>query len=132
MGAFLPCLAEFCFVLFDCSPLEANSFLKRKWRKGGSREGGVGRELGGVEGSETVARIHCMRKECIFNKKERKTALRFLLEKNLVKYFYKNMLLANMNVFAVHNKSSLFLLLEFFQFTHLIITILPCTSNTQI
>lgn len=54
------------------------------------------------------------------------------IRKNLVKYFYKKILLANVNVFVVHNKSLLFLLLEFFQFTHLIITILPCTSNTQI
>lgn len=54
------------------------------------------------------------------------------IRKNLVKYFYKKILLANVNVFVVHNKSLLFLLLKFFQFTHLIITILPCTSNTQI
>lgn len=54
------------------------------------------------------------------------------IRKKLVKYFYKKILLASMNVFVVHNKSSLFLLLEFFQIIHLIITILPYTSNTQI
>lgn len=92
----------------------------------------MGRELGGVEGSETVARMHCMRKKNIFSIKNKEKCPSFLLEKNLVKYFYKKILLASMNVFVVHNKSSLFLLLEFFQIIHLIITILAYTSNTQI
>lgn len=47
----------------------------------GLGRGEVGRELGGVEGSETVARMHCMRKKYIFNKKERKMPFIFIRKK---------------------------------------------------
>lgn len=34
-------------------------------------------ELGDVQGEETIIRIHCMRKELIFNKKEKKECILF-------------------------------------------------------
>ena len=68
----LPRLIVSCCVLFDCHLLEACSFLKRKQKGNGS--GGEGR-LGGseeIEGRKTVVRMHCMRAESIFSKKELK------------------------------------------------------------
>lgn len=34
-------------------------------------------ELGDVQGEETIIRIHCMRKELIFNKKEKRNVFCF-------------------------------------------------------
>jgi hypothetical protein len=72
MQGLLLSLAISCFVLFGYCPLEACSFLKKSRGDadlGGIGEVGGGRDLGRVEGEETVARMYYMREESTFLKK---------------------------------------------------------------
>jgi hypothetical protein len=56
--------------MFCCYNLETYSFLMRD-RRGLDLVGkGGGKELGGVEGGETVNQIYCRKKEFIFNLKK--------------------------------------------------------------
>ena len=63
----------FYFVRFGCDLLEAWPFLNERLEGTGSRAEGGGEQLGGGEGEgeETVIRIYYMRKESIFNKKDK-------------------------------------------------------------
>jgi len=68
----------FCLMLLLCCYLlAAHSFLMND-RNGMVPEGRGGEEEArGVEGGTTVIRIHCMRKESIFNKRENNGHLHF-------------------------------------------------------
>ena len=60
-----------CYILYYYYPLEACSFLMRRKKGSGSGWEGSGEELGGVEGGETIIGIYCMKKESIFNKRQK-------------------------------------------------------------
>ena len=69
MCGLLTCLFIVYFVALGCCLLETYFILKRD---GGEEEG---KQLGGVEGGETVVRVYCMKEESIFNLKRRKKDL---------------------------------------------------------
>lgn len=61
----------FYIAIFYYYLLEACSFLV-SYGKGVDQDGrGVGEELGGVEGRETISRIQYMRQEYIFNRRKK-------------------------------------------------------------